>query len=97
MAQLSGGGGGGIPVGHGTPPEDDVLTIELANVDAEVACSVGRGALVSVRSGSAFVSSRRLGDLSPVDAEVVRQGGYKSGSVYSVSSDGSWAIVQLTK
>ncbi|MDT0631319.1 hypothetical protein [Rubrivirga litoralis] len=96
MAQLSGAGGGGLPVKDDAPP-DDSLTVELVNVDADVAGSVGRGASVSVRGGSAFVSSRRLGDFSPDDAEAVRRGGYTRGSVYSVSPAGPWAVVQLTK
>ena len=97
VAQLSGAGGGGLPVRDDAPPDDDSLTIELVNVDAQVAGSVGRGASVSIRSGSAFVSSRRLGDFSPDDSETVRRGSYTQGSVYSVSPKGPWAVVQLTK
>ncbi len=97
VAQLSGAGGGGLPGTDDAPPDDDTLTVELVNVDAGVAGSVGPGASVSVRGGSAFVSSRRLGDFSPDDAEAVRRGGYTRGSVYSVSPEGPWAVVQLAK
>lgn len=96
MAQLDGAGGGGLPVKDDAPP-DDALMVELVNVDAGVAGSVGPGASVAVRGGSAFVASRRLGDFSPDDAEAVRRGGYTRGSVYSVSPEGPWAVVQLTK
>ena len=98
VAQLSGvGGGGGLPIEGDAPSVDDVLIVDLVNVDADVASIVRPGASVSVRGGSAFVASRRLGDFSAGDAEAVRRGGFTRGAVYSVSADGSWATVQLTK